>query len=325
MAGFYFSVGKPNGVLCVAEGLATGASIYEATKHAVAVAFNAGNLEPVARALRRKFPDARLIVCADNDADKKPNIGVEAATKAARATAGLLAVPELDGTKADFNDLHRQRGAAAVIQTIQAARVVPAVEARSSESHSRTTADTVDAHPWPDELDEAAFHGLAGDIVNTIAPQSEADRAALLVETLVAFGALVGRGPHVRVEGDEHHSNIYALLIGETAKARKGTSWGRVQQIFDRLAKWPSVKKGLSTGEGLKWAVRDPIERSELDKQTGQWALVQTDPGISDKRLLVIEEEFAQSAARRATPGKYSLGVRARGVGRQAPCVPHQE
>lgn len=67
VAGCYFSIGKPDGVLCIAEGYATGASVHEATGCAVAVAFNAGNLEAVAKALRAKFPQARIVICADND------------------------------------------------------------------------------------------------------------------------------------------------------------------------------------------------------------------------------------------------------------------
>lgn len=54
VSGCYHAIGKPNGTICICEGYATGASIHEATKHAVAIAFNAGNLEPVAKALRTK-------------------------------------------------------------------------------------------------------------------------------------------------------------------------------------------------------------------------------------------------------------------------------
>ncbi len=67
VSGCYFPIGKPAGALCIVEGYATGASIHEATGCAVAVAFNAGNLGLVARALRAKFPELRIIVCADND------------------------------------------------------------------------------------------------------------------------------------------------------------------------------------------------------------------------------------------------------------------
>ena len=64
VAGCYYSIGNPKvaAALCIAEGFATGATIHEATGYPVAVAFNAGNLEPVARALRSKFPDLALIL-----------------------------------------------------------------------------------------------------------------------------------------------------------------------------------------------------------------------------------------------------------------------
>ncbi|MEW8512981.1 MAG: toprim domain-containing protein, partial [Candidatus Thiodiazotropha sp.] len=74
--GMYYGIGQPNGVLCIAEGFATGASIHEATGHAVAVAFNSENLKPVAQALREKFPDLKLIVCADDDSKTEGNPGI---------------------------------------------------------------------------------------------------------------------------------------------------------------------------------------------------------------------------------------------------------
>ncbi len=132
---------------------------------------------------------------------------------------------------------------------------------------------------WPDPLPKEAYHGLAGEIVNEILPQTEADPAAILLQVLVAFGALVGRGPHYPIEGDQHHPNVYALLVGDTAIARKGTSWGRVREIFSKVEGWPRVVEGLSSGEGLKSNVRDGDEKT---------------PGILDKRLLVVESEFSQ-------------------------------
>jgi hypothetical protein len=156
---------------------------------------------------------------------------------------------------------------------------------------------------WPEALNQAAYEGLAGEIVRAIEPQTEADPAAILLQVIVSFGALVGRGPHVPVEGDEHHGNLFALLVGETAKARKGTSWGRVREIFSRAAQWPNVINGLSSGEGLKWAVRDPIRKAERDKKTGFLEEVETDPGVADKRLLVVESEFAQVLRQAARAG----------------------
>ncbi|NLX95981.1 MAG: DUF3987 domain-containing protein [Rhodopirellula sp.] len=155
-----------------------------------------------------------------------------------------------------------------------------------------------EAKPWP-ILDGAAYHGLIGEIVRTIEPESEADPAALLIQTAVSYGSVVGRGPHFVVEGTDHHTNINAVLVGRTAKGRKGTSEGRVRQIFQFVdAKWSSdrILAGLVSGEGLVWAVRDPIYRVENVKEKGKIVgteEVLADPGIDDKRLLVVESEFS--------------------------------
>lgn len=61
VAGCYFSIGKPDDAVCITEGFATGATVRETTGHAVAVAFNAGNLDAVARTLRAKLPDVRIL------------------------------------------------------------------------------------------------------------------------------------------------------------------------------------------------------------------------------------------------------------------------
>jgi len=71
IVGCYFAIGKPRDTLLLAEGLATGSTLHQATGAAVAVCFNCGNLLPVAKALRGKFPRMRLIVCADNDNPKE--------------------------------------------------------------------------------------------------------------------------------------------------------------------------------------------------------------------------------------------------------------
>jgi hypothetical protein len=95
-----------------------------------------------------------------------------------------------------------------------------------------------------------AYHGLTGDIVRTIAPQSEAAPEAILAQMLAAFGNIVGRGPFYHVEGDKHSTNLFFVLVGETSKGRKGTSWGRVEQtqirdIFSRNKAGGSIERAL--------------------------------------------------------------------------------
>jgi putative DNA primase/helicase len=91
--GCYFAIGKIKEVLIVCEGFATGASIYECTGHAVAVAFNAGNLGPVAMAMRDKYPTLKIIVAADDDQQTLGNPGMTKAIEAAKFSGAHLAVP----------------------------------------------------------------------------------------------------------------------------------------------------------------------------------------------------------------------------------------
>ena len=94
IAGCYCAMGKPVDSLLLCEGYATAATLFEATGAAVAACFSCGNLLPVARALRGKFPKLRLIVCADNDHQTPGNPGVRHARAAARAVGGYVAVPQ---------------------------------------------------------------------------------------------------------------------------------------------------------------------------------------------------------------------------------------
>ena len=144
-----------------------------------------------------------------------------------------------------------------------------------------------DEPPWPDPPGDAAFHGLAGEVVRAIEPHTEADPAAILLSSSPRSATPCGRGPHVQVEGDRHCAQLYVALVGETAKARKGTSWGRVRQLMALAAPGGRTASGMSSGEGLIWQVRDPITKMVKGEE------VTVDEGVSDKRLLIVEPEFA--------------------------------
>lgn len=118
--GAYHVIGKPApaGRLVIAEGYATAASIHLATGLCVVVAFNAGNLEPVARKIRAAMPGASIVIAADDDRWTEGNPGVAAASKAAQACGGTVAMPVWANGRAtkrtDFNDLHADEGLDAV-------------------------------------------------------------------------------------------------------------------------------------------------------------------------------------------------------------------
>ncbi|MCE9508325.1 MAG: toprim domain-containing protein [Alphaproteobacteria bacterium] len=91
--GCCYIIGQPSEAIYIAEGYATAASIHEAVGHAVAVAFDTGNLQPVAKAFRTKFPDIKIVICADNDAQIPGNPGLTQARAAVAAVGGFLAYP----------------------------------------------------------------------------------------------------------------------------------------------------------------------------------------------------------------------------------------
>jgi hypothetical protein len=162
------------------------------------------------------------------------------------------------------------------------------------QQHGANKGESVEK-PWP-TMDEAAFHGLAGDIVRTLDPHTEADPIAILVQTLTSFGNLIGRGAYHRLEATHHHANLFVVLAGQSSKARKGTSGERVNaiaKVVDPTWAVDRVKGGLSSGEGFINEVRDPVMR--WDAKAGVMETV--DPGTTDKRLLVHEPEFAGALA----------------------------
>ena len=108
--------------------------------------------------------------------------------------------------------------------------------------------------------------------------------------------------PHAIAEADRHGTNLNIVLVGETAKGRKGSTHGRVKDLLHRIdPEWASghITGGLSSGEGLIWEVRDPIEKTtpvkEKGKLTGEYETECVDQGVSDKRLLVVESEFSST------------------------------
>ncbi|MGE5569090.1 MAG: hypothetical protein ACM3S5_08650 [Rhodospirillales bacterium] len=157
--------------------------------------------------------------------------------------------------------------------------------------------------PWPKPLADAAYHGIVGELIRQSEPHTEADPAALLVQFLLGFGNLVGRTPYFRVGADHHYLNLFGVLVGRSSKGRKGTAWSAVRFLLQAMDEEWAVNRqvsGLSSGEGLIWAVRDQIEEQEAIREpktkriTGYQTIV-TDQGVSDKRLMVVEPEFASA------------------------------
>lgn len=160
---------------------------------------------------------------------------------------------------------------------------------------------TSNAPSWPEPLAEEAYHGITGEIIRAIEPHTEGDNPALLIQFLTAFGSVVGKNSYFVAEADRHYMNLYCLLLGTTSKGRKGSSWSHISRLFSASDEdWAKncVHSGLSSGEGLIWVIRDPIERQEPIKTKGRvtgYETVITDHGVEDKRGFILESEFAQA------------------------------
>ncbi|MFD5467882.1 DUF3987 domain-containing protein [Kitasatospora sp. NPDC127059] len=146
--------------------------------------------------------------------------------------------------------------------------------------------------------DPEVFCGWAGDTVRDLDPTSEADPVGVLVNLLSAAGAAIGPRPFLWIGNDRHPALIWALTVGATAAGRKGAATNTVKRLLtaavpDFIA--VNARSGLSSGEGLIEAVRD----GDGDK----------DPGVTDKRLWVVESEYGVTMARGRREGSSLSGI----------------
>jgi putative DNA primase/helicase len=149
---WHWIIGNPRdfSLFLIAEGYATGATIHEATGRTVAVAFDAGNVAHVVRALRGRWPAARLLICGDDDADTESRTGKNPgrlkATEAARLARGAAVFPEgLPAGGSDFNDLHAAAGLDAVRVQIEAA--IQAAESAAAPGRGKGSGTGAKASP----------------------------------------------------------------------------------------------------------------------------------------------------------------------------------
>ena len=237
---------------------------------------------------------ATVAILPDND-DIGRTKSEDAATSllGTAASVRVVELPDLPpgGDVSDWLDAGGTRE-----ELIELVRAAPPWTSKQSLSNQEVNHLLVPRISRQPKLGDKALYGLAGDIVRTIEPHTEADPAALLIQFLVAFGSVIGRSAHFRAEADDHYCNLFAVLVGQSSKARKGTSWGYIRRLFERVAlDWAkqNIVSGLSSGEGLIHAVRDGMEKDVKDKETGEMTTIVIDAGVEDKRLLVQESEFA--------------------------------
>jgi putative DNA primase/helicase len=290
--GCYHSIGTPAGVLLVCEGYATGASIHDATGDAVAVAFNAGNLEAVALALRTKYPALKIIVAADDDHLTDGNPGMTKATAAALAVCGLVAVPAFPAGRpdkaTDFNDLHQLAGAQAVKACLDAA-------VESVATHASDAGATGQNDPWQEptplpnalppvdpfdaELLPVALRGWVMDIAHRM--QCPADFPA--VAALVALSSLIGARAVIQPKALD--------------------DWQVVPNLWGAVVGRPGVKKSPALSEALK-----PLNRLQAD-EFERWQAAH-DAWAMDCKVIAMQDDANEKKAK-GLAGKDPAAARA--------------
>jgi len=295
--GLYFLIGEQgedacaepsaaaSDVVCVVEGFATGASVHEATGHAVAVAFHAGNLAAVARAIRDRHSQTRIVLCADDDHDTPGNPGLAHARQAALAVSGSLAIPDFGPDRpegaSDFNDLHRHRGLSAVLTVVRAAGV-PSVGMTGAEHGASCSAtDWPEPEPLTEPLDPLPYPADAlppplRDAVREAqafvqAPIALVASSALAALSLAAQGLVNVRRDHQLVGP----VSLYLLAVADSGE-RKTTcdsifspalrDWesGRVMAMAPDLA---AREAALAAFEANKAGILDAIKHKRRRAQ----------------------------------------------------------
>ncbi|MBV9825736.1 MAG: DUF927 domain-containing protein, partial [Alphaproteobacteria bacterium] len=231
----YTIEGAPERVI-IAEGFATAATLHEATGFTVKVAFDCGNLAPVAGAARSEFPDAQIIVAADDDCRTVGNPGLTKASDAAAGVGGYIAIPDFGESRpegaTDFNDLARHAGIAAVRSCIELALEVGPASTDAGEFGERAH---VSFGPYRS--------GPAG--LSYVDPDPEKDPVALSgpIEVLAETRDAAGESWGVLVRWRDHDDRTHewalprASLAGDGADARRALMDGGLYVAPGRKAR----------------------------------------------------------------------------------------
>ncbi len=280
--GGYFRLlgSREEDIICVCEGYATGASLFEATGYAVVVAFHAGNLQSVAQSIREQYPHHRLIICADDDQSTPGNPGLSLAQEVAHLVGGFLAVPEFGAKRppkaSDFNDLHQVAGLKAICTLLDRVLQAPLVRAaKPSTSKRRYLTTSREMEPesqdwiWPEWLSVGDFHILAGT------PGTGKSTIALNLAATISRGASwpdggVCKPGHVLIwSSEDHHKKVLLPSLLALHHDRDRVHFINLEvesdnprekpQFFDPARDLPKIEQEALACGDIRLIIIDPI------------------------------------------------------------------
>ena len=264
----YFRIGKPRDFACIAEGFATAASIHEATGYSVIVAFNAGKLVDAAKFVQNKFPDIKIIICADDDYQTEGNPGLTKAKEAAKSVNGYVAIPDFGDNRPngfkDFNDLYQSHGIDAVkhcLDKITKPRKLP--------------------EPLPDMPNVMPFDfqylpGMARGYTNDIAQRMQCPPDYLAVTVYVMLAAVIGRKLGIRPMKYDDWTvtpNLWAASIGNSGTLKSPAQAAALAPIkklaadaYERYAKDQADFNAAASLADIKESANKSAARQKLKK-----------------------------------------------------------
>ena len=268
----------------------------------MACAFNAGNLLPVALALRSKYPALRLTLCADDDMKKAGNTGMKAATEAARAVGGYVAVPDFGKSRpddaTDFNDLACISGAEAVKRCINAAQPATTEAEPPAGEHWPEPTPLPDGLPPVMAFDADLLPEALRPWVMDIAHRMQCPVDFPAVAALVAISSLIGARAVVQPKAKDEWQvvpNLWGVAIGR-AGVKKSPALGEALKPLHRLqsAEFEQWQAAHDTWE-LDCKVADMAADANEKKAKG---LATKDPQAA-RALLAPQDAPAEPKARR--------------------------
>ncbi|RWQ35809.1 MAG: toprim domain-containing protein [Mesorhizobium sp.] len=293
--GNYHSIGKrpeePGAVIAIAEGYSTGARVHEATGYLTIVAFDAGNLASVSKAIRAKYPEFRLLFAADNDRltpmpDGRMNPGLTKARDAADTVGGIVAFPEFDAADielTDFDDLAQKYGLDRV-RTVIAAAVDPPVG--PNESNPPPAEDDGGYHP--DDQDHGGEDDTRGGSPRGADGEVE--------HPLASFG-----DPHFRCLGVDETMLFFqpanvAQVIGLNASALSSSNMMRLAKLQWWESEFPGAKTGVDWQAAINACMQACMFRRKFVPHNsvrgrGAWFEGETAIYHAGDRLIVDGEE----------------------------------
>jgi len=304
-----------DGPLVILEGFSTGASVHEATGHAVLCALSAGNLMDVAKLARAKHPARGIIIAADDDRATPGNPGITKAILAAKAVNGWIAIPAFTDPsgKSDFNDLAQAEGMDAVRSCLE-----------KCQSHMNEKHNLLTLAPWPDPIPLPPARPLAPALNPDVCPrallpwwQDVADRAQMPLETvavasIVVLSSIVGRSVAIRPKLADSWTvvpNLWGMVVGRpstlkseainvasaplarlVAKAREEFYAANLKAMSRETVQ--KIKKD-EVEKQIKTAIKKDADKDEIDELTAKHADLLKD----EANERVVERRFYTSDA----------------------------